>query len=91
MGYRGIMTGHGYRGVASTILHEGAKVSPLLPENGYPDAWIELQLAHMPRNKVGAAYNYADHLDGRKQMMQDWSDFLDEQLNKAKLAATLAA
>ena len=87
MGYRGIMTGHGYRGVASTILHEGAKVSPLLQQDGYPKEWIELQLAHIPRNKVAAVYNYADYLDGRKRMMQDWSDFLDEQLSKAKKVA----
>jgi hypothetical protein len=42
----------------------------------------------MPRNKVSAAYNYAQYLDGRKRMMQDWSDYLDEQLNKAKQGAT---
>jgi len=88
MGYRGVMTGHGYRGLASTILHEGALASPLLQKDGYPDAWIELQLAHMPRNKVSAAYNYAQYLDGRKRMMQDWSDYLDQQLNKAKQGAT---
>ena len=87
MGYHGVMTGHGYRGLASTILHEGALASPLLQKDGYPDAWIELQLAHMPRNKVSAAYNYAQYLDGRKRMMQDWSDYLDEQLNMAKKVA----
>ena len=87
MGYHGVMTGHGYRGLASTILHEGALASPILMKDGYPDAWIELQLAHMPRNKVSAAYNYAQYLDGRKRMMQDWSDYLDEQLKKAKKAA----
>jgi hypothetical protein len=58
-----------------------------LREYAYPDAWIELQLAHMPRNKVSAAYNYAQYLDGRKRMIQDWSDYLDEQLEKAKKIA----
>ncbi|MGA2170444.1 MAG: integrase arm-type DNA-binding domain-containing protein [Terracidiphilus sp.] len=87
MGYHGVMTGHGYRGLASTILHEGAKVSPILRQDGYREDWIELQLAHMPQNKVSAAYNYAKYLDSRKQMMQDWSDYLDEQLNKAKQGA----
>lgn len=91
MGYHGVMTGHGYRGLASTILHEGALASPILMQDGYPDAWIELQLAHMPRNKVSAAYNYAQYLDGRKRMMQDWSDYLDEQLSKAKKDTTFAA
>ncbi len=87
MGHHGVMTGHGYRGLASTILHEGALASALLQVDGYPDTWIELQLAHMPRNKFSAAYNYAQYLDGRKRMMQDWSDYLDEQLNKVKKVA----
>jgi len=39
-----------------------------------------------PRNKVSAAYNYAQYLDGRKRMMQDRADYLDEQLNTAKRA-----
>jgi hypothetical protein len=41
----------------------------------------------MPESKVSAAYNYARYLEARRQMMQDWSDFLDEQLAKAKQAA----
>ena len=49
MGYRGEMTGHGFRGIASTILHELE----------YPHEHIELQLAHAPRNAVSAAYNHA--------------------------------
>jgi integrase len=89
MGYRGIMCGHGYRGVASTILHEGSKASPILQKDGYPDDWIDLQLAHLKRskNKTRAAYDHAKFLDGRKRMMQDWSDYLDEQLEKAKKTA----
>jgi integrase len=87
MGYHGVMTGHGYRGLASTILHEGASVSPILRQDGYLEDWIEIQLAHMPKSKVSAAYNYARYVEARSQMMQDWSDFLDEQLNKAKQAA----
>jgi len=74
MGYRGEMTGHGFRGVASTILHE----------RGYEDAHIEAQLAHLKRSKVGAAYNYAQYLVPRTQMMQDWADYLDEQLEIAR-------
>ncbi|GAC1370174.1 MAG: tyrosine-type recombinase/integrase [Aquirhabdus sp.] len=52
MGYKGRMTGHGFRGLASTILHE----------RNYNHAAIELQLAHSDRDQVSAAYNYADHL-----------------------------
>lgn len=67
MGYAGRMTGHGFRGVASTILHE----------LGHNSEWIELQLAHMERNAVAGAYNYAKYLDGRKAMMNAWADHLD--------------
>ena len=67
MGYKGRMTGHGFRGLASTILHE----------QGYNHDHIELQLAHAPRNAVSAAYNHALYLEPRTKMMQDWSDFLE--------------
>jgi integrase len=67
MGYRGRMTGHGFRGVASTILHE----------QGWPHEHIELQLAHQERNAVSAAYNHALYLKPRAAMMQAWADHLD--------------
>lgn len=62
------MTGHGFRSMASTILHE----------QGWPHDAIERQLAHAERNKVSSAYNYADYLPKRKEMMQKWADYLDE-------------
>jgi hypothetical protein len=52
MGYKGRMSGHGFRGMASTVLHE----------KGYVHDHIELQLAHAPRNAVSAAYNHALYL-----------------------------
>ena len=73
MGYRGLMTGHGFRGLASTILHE----------QGYEEAHIEVQLAHLKRSKVSAAYDWAKYLESRKKMMQDWADYLDRQLKEA--------
>jgi len=66
MGYRGRMTGHGFRGVASTILHE----------QGWPHEHIELQLAHQERDAVSASYNHALYLKPRGQMMQAWADHL---------------
>lgn len=60
------MTGHGFRSMASTLLHE----------QGWPHEAIERQLAHAERNAVSAAYNYAEHLPKRRQMMQAWSDYL---------------
>jgi integrase len=68
MGYKGRMTGHGFRGLASTLLHE----------QGYNHEHIELQLAHAPRNEVSAAYNHALYLEPRARMMQEWADFLDK-------------
>jgi integrase len=68
MGYKGEMTGHGFRGLASTILNE----------MGYERAHIELQLAHAPKNDVEAAYNKALYLPQRRLMMQGWADFLDQ-------------
>ncbi|KXZ68554.1 tyrosine-type recombinase/integrase [Acinetobacter venetianus] len=68
MGYMGKMTGHGFRGLASTTLHE----------QGYMHDAIEIQLAHTVGNSVSQAYNHAQHLDYRKKMMQEWSDFIDE-------------
>ena len=68
MGYtKDDMTGHGFRSMASTLLHE-------LGWNHYA---IERQLAHAERNSVSAAYNYAEHLPERKKMMQAWADYLD--------------
>lgn len=61
------MTGHGFRSMASTILHE----------QGWPHEAIERQLAHAERNKVVAAYNYAEYLPQRREMMQSWADYLD--------------
>jgi integrase len=68
MGYKGRQTGHGFRGLASTILHE----------RGFDHEHIELQLAHAPRNAVSAAYNHALYLEPRAAMMQAWGDFLEQ-------------
>lgn len=74
-GYKHRMTGHGFRGLASTVLHE----------QGYEHQHIELQLAHTQRNQVSAAYNHALYLSQRTIMMQDWADYLDELKAGAKV------
>ena len=61
------MTGHGFRSMASTLLHE----------QGWNHQAIERQLAHAERNAVSAAYNFAEHLPERRKMMQAWADYLD--------------
>ncbi|RZI81280.1 MAG: integrase [Rubrivivax sp.] len=68
IGYKGLMTGHGWRSVVSTWANE----------RGYnPDA-IERQLAHTPDDKVRAAYNRAAYLPERRAMLQAWADWLDK-------------
>ena len=61
------MTGHGFRSMASTLLHE----------LGHPHPVIEAQLAHAERNRVSASYNHAQYLPERRLMMQSWADYLD--------------
>lgn len=67
MGYKYKMTGHGFRGLASTTLHE----------QGFMHEAIELQLAHEQENKISKAYNGAQHLEYRRDMMNKWSEFID--------------
>lgn len=69
MGYAGRMTGHGWRTLASTWANEA----------GFPADAIERQLAHAPDDKVRAAYNRAEYLDIRRQMLCRWADWLDAQ------------
>ena len=59
-------TTHGFRSMASTRLN-------IL---GYRADIIELQLAHTQSNTVRAVYNHNEHLEERRTMMQDWSDYL---------------
>ena len=75
MGYKGRMTGHGFRGVASTVLHE----------MGFRHDVIELQLAHSERNQVSASYNWATYLPERRKMMQAWADVLDAARSTGKV------
>lgn len=81
MGYKGRMTGHGFRGIASTILHE----------QGWPHEHIELQLAHQERDDVSAAYNHALYLKPRAEMMQWWSDYLDRCVSGASVTQLRSA
>jgi len=61
------MTPHGFRSMASTQLNE----------QGFNADVIEIQLAHIERNAIRAAYNYAQYLPERRRMMQHWADYLD--------------
>ena len=74
-GYKHRMAGHGFRGLASTALHE----------QSFDHQHIELQLAHQEQNQVIAAYNHALYIKQRSHMMQHWVDYLDEQKPCAKV------
>jgi integrase len=67
MGYHSRTTGHGFRSTASTILNE----------NGFRSDVIEKQLAHSERDNVRAAYNHAQYLTERRDMMQWWADHIE--------------
>lgn len=66
IGYTGKVTGHGFRHTMSTILHE----------EGFNTAWIETQLAHVDKNAIRGTYNHAQYMEGRREMMQWYSDYL---------------
>ena len=70
--YHGRMVSHGFRGMASTILNE----------NKFRADVIEKQLAHQERNKVRGAYNHAEYLEERTDMMQWYADYLDKLKNQ---------
>ncbi len=76
LGYKDKMKPHSFRAMFSTILH--GKIE----EHGFHSDIIERQLAHKERNKVKAAYNHAEYLPQRKEMMQWWSDHLDSIKSK---------
>ncbi|CNI18021.1 integrase [Yersinia frederiksenii] len=52
-------------------------MSTILHEKGYNTAWIELQLAHVDKNSIRGTYNHVQYLDGRRDMMQWYSDYLE--------------
>ncbi|CAN4280780.1 integrase arm-type DNA-binding domain-containing protein [Pseudoxanthomonas sp. LjRoot125] len=70
LGYSGdIITGHGFRAMARTVLDEVL---------GFRPDYIEHQLAHAVRDPLGRAYNRTVHLAERRKMMQAWADYLDQ-------------
>ena len=66
IGY-GHVTVHGLRATVSTILNEW----------GFKPDVIERQLAHVERNRIRVAYNRAEYLEERQQVLQHWANYLD--------------
>jgi integrase len=71
LGYRGLMTVHGFRALASTVLNE---------QSGFAHDVIERQLAHQETDAVRAAYNRAAYLPQRREMMVWWSNWLQRSV-----------
>lgn len=71
------MSGHGFRAMASTVLHE----------QGWQSDIIERQLARAEQNSIKAAYNHAQHLPERRRMMQAWANYLDGLKAGAKVVS----
>ncbi|MGB9152760.1 MAG: integrase arm-type DNA-binding domain-containing protein [Alphaproteobacteria bacterium] len=76
LGYKGQMTGHGFRALAMTTIKE---------KLGYRHEVVDRQLAHAPANKVDAAYDRAKFLSERRTMMQEWADYLDKIAGTGKV------
>ncbi|MBL1147365.1 MAG: integrase arm-type DNA-binding domain-containing protein [Pseudomonadota bacterium] len=68
LGYKGRMTGHGFRALAMSTIKQ---------ELGYRHEVVDRQLAHVPKSKIDKAYDRAQFLDERTQMMQEWADYID--------------
>ena len=68
LGYKGEMTGHGFRSLAMSTIKERL---------GYRHEIPDLQLAHSKGNKIDAAYDRAKFINERTKMMQDWADYIE--------------
>jgi integrase len=73
LGYRGKMTAHGFRALASSVLNE---------QSGFAHDVIERQLAHKETDAVRAAYNRAEYLPMRRELMEWWARWLQAQLDQ---------
>ena len=72
LGFKGRMTGHGFRALAMSTIKE---------KLGYRHEVIDRQLAHAAKSMVTRAYDRAQFLDERAIMMQEYADYLDGQKN----------
>lgn len=75
LGYRGVVTIHGFRGMGSTWANDA-----LTPDGDrrYHSDWVEMALAHSEDDKVRGAYNAAEYLAPRRRMLADWAAVVEE-------------
>lgn len=76
LGFKGRASGHGWRATFSTWAHESGR---------WPSEWIEACLAHVDTNAIRAAYNRGSYIEQRREIMQAWSDWLDQQRTEGML------
>lgn len=77
-GWHTFTTAHGFRHAFSTLAHD----------HDFSSAWIELQLAHVDKNAVRGTYNHAQYLEGRREMMQWYADYLDHLKQQGQMFTT---
>lgn len=75
LGYKGRMTGHGFRALAMSTIKE---------KLGYRHEVVDRQLAHAHKSQNDAAYDRAQFLSDRRKMMQEWADYLEEIASQKK-------
>lgn len=87
LGYRGIMTVHGFRALASTVLNDAKVKEPSLEVPGvinvrrmFESEVIERTLAHREKDEVRGAYNRADYINERIIIMNWWSDWVKSHM-----------
>ena len=68
LGYKGRVVGHGFRHTFSTILND----------KGFNSDWVELQIAHVDKNNIRGVYNHALYMEGRRELMQWYADYIDQ-------------
>lgn len=78
MGYRGIATPHGFRSSFSSMAHE---------RSGFASEVIEKALAHEEKNKIKGAYNRAEYLEQRRQLMDWWGACIESMANEQKVVS----
>ena len=85
MGYNGRMTGHGFRSLGLGLLKE---------KLGYSHEVADRQLAHVPKSSVDRAYDRAQFLPQRTEMMQRYADYVDDvyvhEISKKHSSRTLS-
>lgn len=85
-GYHSRATVHGFRRTFSTLANDTTITNDRSEEVAmwHPD-WVERTLAHVPADKVRAAYNAAEYVGPRRRLLQWWADWLDVERRVAEL------